>query len=238
MSEGISEISEVVKDKDMLLPETRVAVNEFVKKNWNELLPQLQEIPQMQAALDMEVEGLLPFKDVHTNLGTQNITEQQLKERFSNIVEMMYAEGGLSEENMHAVKMGYWDAVKYDRMSDRELRQANLLKMNVSNQINDDFIQAITRPKKMNFADGSYEEDVMKLILEDRLTKISKKNVNKITLAGLKLLFKVGALNSKLARSVYDTENNSEGCIASIFDTLRDKTKCLWNNANGGLCDE
>ena len=30
----------------------------------------------------------------------------------------------------------------------------------------------------------------------------------------------------------------AEKCVAAIFDTLRDESTCLWNNANGEFCDE
>jgi hypothetical protein len=41
--------------------------------------------------------------------------------------------------------------------------------------------------------------------------------------------------------SLYDItigEYEAETCIAAIFDTLRDESECLWNNAGGAFCDE
>jgi hypothetical protein len=35
----------------------------------------------------------------------------------------------------------------------------------------------------------------------------------------------------------YNTQEESEGCIYAIFDTLRDNTECLWNTTEGNLCD-
>jgi hypothetical protein len=247
LSEGMFDLPEYARDRRMLLPDTRKAVNELVRKNWIDLIPQLKNVQPMQAALDsLENDGfnimekLLPFKDVETDF-TGELTKDVLTKRFSDIVDLKYATGGATDENMHALRMGYWEDVRAERMSEQEIEKAARLKGAVNPQLDDGLAALVNNEReyiKYFSEDAENSEKLMMLGLERRLARVNKSAAQKVMLKSFQLAFQSGLAGGGTAAMSYMTKNSSEGCIAAIFDTLRDESKCLWNNAEGALCDE
>jgi hypothetical protein len=246
LTSDIRAIAAERNDLNMLLGRTRRAINDSIEKKWLEIVEKTWDIEPMQVAIAELSEGkneraflesLLPFKDDYTDFGIGNMTEKNFKDRFSDIIEMRHSDVGFSEENIHAIKFGYWDSVKPQRMSSNAIRQAEYLEKIFDKQIDSKFINILSEYSELGLE--AEEQDLfMQAVLENRLSKISQKSVSKIWFAAFKGLFKLGTLNLKLASTAYQTEKRSEGCIAAIFDNLRDHSTCLWNNAEGELCDE
>ena len=201
----------------------------------------------MQAALEtLEndrfdiVEKLLPFKDVETNF-TEKLSKDVLEKRFSDIADLNYASGGAPDENMHALRMGYWEEVKAGRMSKQEIDMADRLKRAVNPQLDDQLAWFLNNEAEFIEANPIYADDSERMMmwkLEHRLAKVNKLAAQKVMLNSFRIALQSGLAGGGTASMTYMTKNSSEGCISAIFDTLRDETNCLWNHAEGKFCDE
>jgi hypothetical protein len=177
-------------------------------------------------------------------------SKEAFQERFKIITELRYAKDGTFEENMNAVKLGYWKDVRGVRLgvSEAEVDKiATKVAASVGEQIDEIFMKLITEEQKYVGRELSEEETVA--VLERRLREASfqeasdafKKEQNlyaELKRKRIRNAFITGAAGVSAAAFTYMTEHPSEGCIAAIFDTLRDESNCLWNHAEGEFCDE
>ena len=89
--------------------------------------------------------------------------------------------------------------------------------------------------------DGDISEELrpeLNRALNTKLQEIIDRNrpaYDKILLEAMAASFRSGGAGTQAF--TYMTEHPAEGCIAAIFDTLRDSSGCLWNNPNDVFCD-
>jgi hypothetical protein len=90
-------------------------------------------------------------------------------------------------------------------------------------------------------ADGDISEDLrpeLNRALNTKLREIVDRNraaYDNIVLEAMDASLRSGGAGTQAF--TYMTEHPAEGCIAAIFDTLRDASRCLWNNPSEEFCD-
>ena len=179
-------------------------------------------------------EQIVPFKDVTTDYTATEKSAEALRARFGRIAEVRSAGADGFSKNTHAIKMGYWDLVKEDRLSSDAVSKADKLKEAIHPQIDDDFVGYV------------YDRDGRNKLTPSQLwSSISAERMKRVDSEAHSAL--IGRLKTNAflggwglggtAYMTYNTQEESEGCIYAIFDTLRDNTECLWNTTEGNLCD-
>jgi hypothetical protein len=106
---------------------------------------------------------------------------------------------------------------------------------NIGPQIDEDFLELLADP---NVSNESFFVSDMPQRAEETISRQFKNAYAKIKASRARLLFQGGLGGAATLALTYATDNPSEGCIAAIFDTLRDNSTCLWNNAEGDFCDK
>jgi hypothetical protein len=229
----------------MLLPETRKAINEIVLSRWNWLMEdeaeELKYGNELYSRIEEKygkniAEQIVPFKDVTTDYTATEKSAEALRARFGRIAEVRSAGAGADgfSKNTHAIKMGYWDLVKEDRLSSDAVSKADKLKEAIHPQIDDDFVGHVyDRDGRNNLTPSQ----LWSSISAERMKRVDKEAYSALIDRLKTDAFLGGWGLGGTAYMTYNTQEESEGCIYAIFDTLRDNTECLWNTTEGNLCD-
>jgi len=196
---------------------------------WDEITDQLDAEFEKEFGKPI-TEAILPFKDVTTDYSQEQVSKEVIAERIGHVTDFRYA--GDHPANAHAIKMGYWEDVKVERMSNDQISKASNVKKVINPQIDDVFMDTV-------FGDETeLQPELRKIALEQRLKLSSKQAHEKVVVGLMRTALIDGTLQGGSAGMAYMTDNPAEGCIAAIFDTLRDESNCLWNHAEGDFCDE